>query len=334
MKILIIKLKAIGDIILSTPVVENIKNNFSDSKIYYLVEKFAAPILENNKFIDGVISFDKKNESGLDLIIKIRKEKFDIVIDLFGNPRSALVTFLSGAKNRIGYNFRFRSFAYNFVIEPRGNLVHNIDFNLDSLKYFNINNATRNPKIFLTENISNEIKVWEEKNILNRDFKIGINAGGGWEIKQWKSLSFAKLCDELILKENAKIFLFYGPNEFEKICEIKSLIKSKVEIIPKTNLQELAYLVNKMNFFISNDSGPMHIAATLNVPTLGIYGPTNPNLQGPIGINTDWVRMDDLDCIGCNKTVCKINNICMTDLSVEKVFDKAKIIIGKIKNEK
>ena len=101
MKILLIKLRAIGDIILSTPVIENLRLEYPQAKIDVLVEKFAMPVLESNPFINKILVFDKKIDSSFGLIKKVRNEKYDLVIDLFGNPRTALITFLSGAKKEL-----------------------------------------------------------------------------------------------------------------------------------------------------------------------------------------------------------------------------------------
>ncbi|MEK7818650.1 MAG: lipopolysaccharide heptosyltransferase II [Bacteroidota bacterium] len=334
MKILLIKLRAIGDIILSTPVIENLRLEYPQAKIDVLVEKFAMPVLESNPFINKILVFDKKIDSSFGLIKKVRNEKYDLVIDLFGNPRTALITFLSGAKKRVGFDFRFRSYAYNILVNPKGNEIHNIEFNLDSLRKINIPIKTNEPKYYLSENISDEIKNWKNENINANDLKIGINAGGGWEIKQWKSESFAKLSDKLVENYSAKIFLFWGPNEFEIVKNISDKMKNKCVLIPKTNLNELAFIIKEMNLIISNDSGPMHISSALNLPTLGIYGPTNPFLQGPTGEKSYWIRKENLDCIACNKIKCDIGNICMRELEVENVYLKSKNILERELNVK
>ena len=98
------------------------------------------------------------------------------------------------------------------------------------------------------------------------------------------------------------------------------MMKQRSFIPPPTTLKQLGALLKKCAFVVSNDAGPMHISAVLGVPTLGIYGPTNPYNQGPIGEKTAWVRLEGLDCLGCNLTACPIGHVCMERLSVESVM--------------
>jgi ADP-heptose:LPS heptosyltransferase len=97
-------------------------------------------------------------------------------------------------------------------------------------------------------------------------------------------------------------------------------VKQAVVIPPATSLKQLGALLQRCSFVVSNDSGPMHLAAAVGTPVLGIFGPTNPLLQGPYGPQHMTVRKEGLDCLGCNLTKCPIGNICMTDLSVDDVM--------------
>jgi heptosyltransferase-3 len=133
-KILVIKPAAIGDVLLSTPVPENLRHNFPNAEIVFLTQKFCKEVLTGNPFINRILTYDLKLDSGRCIIRNIRKQKYDLIIDLFGNPRTAIITFRSGARYKVGYTFNWRSVAYNIKVKPRGGEVHNIEFNLDSLK--------------------------------------------------------------------------------------------------------------------------------------------------------------------------------------------------------
>ena len=119
-KILIIKLRAVGDVLLSTIVTKNLRLAFPSAVIHYLTEPPGREVFHLNPFIDDVLVFDKETMSGAGLIRAVRRRRYDLVIDLFGNPRTALVTWLSRASVRVGYRFRGRSYAYNVIAEPRG----------------------------------------------------------------------------------------------------------------------------------------------------------------------------------------------------------------------
>lgn len=327
--VLIIKLRAIGDVVLSTPVISNLKSAYPGLHIDFLCEEFASPVVYGNQHIREVVTFNKKRESGLDLIQKIRSRKYDIVIDLFGNPRTALVTRMSGAKHRIGYPFRGRTYAYNHHVTPRSGEVHNVDFNLDVLRHFEIPVTSSRPVFPLSKESVEFSKQWIAESGLTGKKIFGLNTGGGWEAKKWDLRSFARLAESIHQEYGFTIVLFWGPGEFDDIIHLQKLITVPSFVIPKTTLTEMGALLAQCSYLVSNDSGPMHIAAALGVPTLGIYGPTDPKLQGPFGDNNMWVRHEALDCLACNLTKCPIGNICMTDLSADIVFHSVQQLITK-----
>jgi ADP-heptose:LPS heptosyltransferase len=327
--VLVIKLRAIGDVLLSTPVVENLAREFPHLSIDFLCEKFASDVVRGNPHINAVLAFDKKKDASLDLIRKIRSRKYNIVIDLFGNPRTALVTRLSGAKHRIGFPFRGRAYAYNHCVTPRGGEVHNIEFNLDVLRAFSIPIPSHDPLFPLDQQSEIFAQRWLSSEGLNGKKIIGINPSGGWNTKRWDLGSYAHLIRELYGRYHFPMLLFWGPGEENDVLSIQNMTGVPVTKIPKTSLKEMGALLKHCSYLISNDSGPMHIAASLGVPTLGIYGPTDPLLQGPFGEKNLWVRHDELDCLTCNLTECPIGNICMKDLPVSVVMDAFERLVAK-----
>lgn len=328
--LLIIKPRAIGDILLSTPVIVNLKKSFPSLAIDFLCEQFAADVVKGNPDIREVITFNKHNDSTLSIISQVRKKNYDIVIDLFCNPRTALITFFSGAQLKIGFPFRGRAYAYNIHVPPRGGEVHNVDFNLDVLRRFNIPVVDTQPFFPLNDGVRHFATSWFDKQGLKDTVTVGINPSGGWYTKKWRNESFARLSDAIIEWKGWNVLFFWGPGEYDDVRDIHSRMKHRSNIIPKTSLKEMGALLQQCQYLISNDSGPMHIAASLGVPTLGIFGPTNPFLQGPYGNNNAWVRREELDCLACNLTTCPIGNVCMTDLSVDVVFDAFKKLVDKV----
>ncbi len=156
---------------------------------------------------------------------------------------------------------------------------------------------------------------------------VGLNPSGGWSTKRWGLEHYAKLGDLISERYKASIILLWGPGEDADAEFIQRHMKAKAHLIPRTTLSQLGAIIGRCSFIVSNDSGPMHIAAALNVPTLGIFGPTNPFQQGPYGKNHRWVRKDDLDCLECALTKCPIGNICMTTLEVESVMNAFDLLI-------
>jgi lipopolysaccharide heptosyltransferase II len=325
--LLLIKPRAIGDVLLATPVIRNLKGHYPKLQIDFLTEQFAADVLIGNPHLREVLTFNKKIDSTLSIIRRVREKKYDAVIDLFGNPRTALITRFSGAKRRIGFPFRGRAYAYTDHVGPRGGEVHNVDFNLDVLRHFHIPIVSTMPE-FPISNVHREFASgWlTEKGILGKTL-VGINASGGWYTKKWNPQSFAELADRIAIQHQMTPLFFWGPGEREDVKAIQTMMKTERYLLPKTSLKEMGAFLESCSYLISNDSGPMHIAASLSVPTLGIFGPTNPHLQGPYGEKHRWVRNEALDCLACNLTECPIGNICMKDLTVEAVYSAFKQLL-------
>ena len=323
--ILLIKLRAVGDVVLSTVVLKNLREALPQAEIDFLTEPAGAGVLEGNPLLARTVVYDRRSMSGPGLIRLIRSRRYDAVIDLFCNPRTALVTRLSGARVRVGYRFRGRTYAYNTVVEPRGGEVHNTQFNLDALVRIGVPIVDRSLHIVPGEPDEEKAGriLWERR---GRRI-VAINPGGGWTVKRWPLDRFARLADMLIDELGVDILLLWGPGEGEEIEWLRRGMKHRPLIPPATKLLELAAILKRCWFMVSNDSGPMHIGAAMGIPVVGIFGPTNPHLQGPFGDQHQTVRNEELPCLGCNLTECPIGNPCMLELSVERVMEAARAML-------
>ncbi len=326
-RILVIKLRAIGDVLLSTPVVQNLHDHFPLAQIDFLTDKFAADVVIGNPWVSNVLTFDRKNDSSVGMILQVRGKKYDLIIDLFSNPRSAIITRLSGARFRAGFPFRWRKYAYNIIIPPRAGNIHNIDFNLDALRRLDIPVLHFQPYFPLEDRAKQFAVEWFRGENLDGKKVVGLNPSGGWYTKRWGLEHYARLGDLIGQRYGASIIVLWGPGEEDDARFIQQLMKMPARVIPKTTLFQLGAIIHLCAFIVSNDSGPMHIAASLGIPTLGIFGPTNPRQQGPYGDNHRWVRNEELDCLECSLTACPIGNICMTQLEVERVLDAFNLLV-------
>ncbi len=327
--ILIIKLRAIGDVLLSTIVTGNLRQAFPEARIDFLSEPPALGVLEGNPFLSDIVLFNRNETSGIGLIRDIRARRYDMVIDLFGNPRTALVTRLSGARYRVGYRFRGRGYAYNIVVEPRGGVVHNTQFNLDAIEHIGVEIRDRNLYFGVGSDDDQYIDRFLGEAGLSGKNLVCLNPGGGWYTKRWGLDRFAALGDDIAARYDVRIVLSWGPGQESDVEAIRSMMKHAAVIPPPTTLKQLGALLKRCTFMVTNDSGPMHIAAALKTPVVGIYGPTNPVLQGPYGEEHVIVRKEELDCLGCNLTACPIGHPCMLDLPVSDVLTAVEALIKK-----
>lgn len=331
-RILVVKPRAIGDVLLSTAVLPDLRREFKNSSIDFLVEDFASPVLEGNPYIDKVITFGTKSDSSFSIISKIRRRHFDLVIDLFANPRTAVITLLSGAKYRVGFPFKWRRFAYNILVSPRGGEVHNVEFNLDALRRLGIEITSRAPVFFLDDRSKEFAGTFISNNGLEEGDFISINIGGGWDIKRWPVEKFIELCGMIDSRLHRRVVVLYGPSEEAEAARIAR--SSGAVLAPQTSLKEMGAILKASELLVTNDSGPMHIAAALGVPTLAIFGPTSPHLQGPYGNVSEIVRNEKLGCLECNLTKCPIGNPCMKKLDAEIVYEHLQILLAKVREPK
>ena len=318
--ILVIKLRAIGDVLLSTIVLRNLRSSFPGATIDFLTEKPSREVVEGNPNLNSILVFDPKHESGPGLIYRVRRRGYDLVVDLFGNPRSALVTLCSRARYRVGYRFGWRKFCYNIVVEPRGGEVHNAEFNLDALQALDVPPADRSIPFPLDGEAEQFADRFFSEARLGHKMVTALNAGGGWYTKRWRISQFAELGDRIAAEYDTAVLLIWGPGEEEEARMMQSMMQRTSILIPRTNLKQLASLLKRCSVLVTNDSGPMHIAASLKTPIVAIFGPTNPELQGPYDVEHEIVQHQQLLCLGCNYTACPIGNPCMQELSVDEVF--------------
>ena len=316
-----IKLRAVGDVLLASIVLQNLRAAFPEARIDVLTERAGKDVVAGHPAVNEVVVYDRSRMSGLQLILSVRKRQYDLVIDLFGNPRTALLTRLSGARVRVGYRFRGRAYAYTIITEPRSATVHNTQFNLDALEAMGVPIVDRNLRFTPQEEHRSYVSAFLEREGLPGRTLVALNAGGGWYTKRWRNESFAELADRIAGGYGWTVVLPWGPGQLPDVEAIANRTTSKPFVPPATNLPQLAALFEKCAFVVSNDSGPMHLAAAVGTPVLGIFGPTKPELQGPYGSHNATVRLDGLECLGCNLTECPIGNPCMVNLSVETVLE-------------
>lgn len=319
-KILCIKPRGIGDILLSTIVLENLKAIFPRSEMHYLTEVFAKRAVENNSFVSKILTF-KKKDFVLSVIKKVRKEKYDLVFDFWSNPKTAQVTFFSGAKYRVGYEKRGRKYAYNFLGKNGTMGEHAAEDNLVLLKAFDIPIISKNI-IYQTTKVEKQFaeKFLSESSIPNDVLLIGIVPSGGWESKRCDPEKWIEICEAIQKKYKVQFLILWGPGDENDSKKISEGLSPTPLMAPKSTFGELSALMEKCDLIIANDSGPMHVSAALGKPTLGIFGPTNPKAHRPYSENSSYVIHSDLHCIICTKLVCPFNHECMLELPIEKVL--------------
>ena len=326
-KILLIKFRGIGDVILSTVVLKNIKSQYPEAVIDFLTEKPSAQLLKEIPLINEVLVYNFSNRFEIaSKILEIRRRKYDLVIDLYSNPKSAQITFGSGAKFRAGFPYRGRRYAYNLYGPAERGKHHAGELHLLFLEKIGIEVKHRDQYLVVSKDAAEKAARFFDSQSLNLKY-CALVPGGGWESKRCDPVKFAEIGTKIYEKYRLTSLILWGKGDFDEAEEIKNMMGDIAVLSPETSFMEMGGMATGCVFAVANDSGPMHFISALSVPTLALHGPTDPALQGPYGKKHQTVRLDELDCICCNLLKCNRKHECFLDLPVERVMSKIDLLL-------
>lgn len=328
-KILCIKLKGIGDVILSSIVLKNIKRDFPEARIDFLTERPSEPLLRNVDIINEVRVLKKMSiGETVRFYWEFITNYYDLVIDLYSNPRTALITYLTGARYRAGFPYRGRAYAYNLHGPVERDKFHAAHLHLELLKSIGLSHSDESFSISIPQESEHFADNFFKEKFSREGFIFCLSPSGGWNSKKCTTEKWLDICNSLLDHYNCKILIVWGPDDESQADEIiKTLLDNRIIKAPFTDITRMGALMKRCNIVIANDSGPMHLAVALGLPVLSMHGPTNPHFQGPYGEKNQWVRLDELDCISCNLLECPKNKECFNDLPVQRIMDKISIIM-------
>jgi lipopolysaccharide heptosyltransferase II len=340
-RILLSRMKFIGDVVLTTPVIRSVRNAFPDAYIAYMGDKQAVSLLEHNPCLNEIIPFDFSKPTVVEqprVAFLLRRRKFDLAVDLFGNPRSALLTYLSGARVRVGPERKGRGKLYTVQVKDDGRPKTAIEFHNQYIRAAGIEPTATRTEIVLTPEERREARIylqWLDYETAPLDTTkplIGIHPGASWPAKIWFAERFAQLADILAAKCGAQVILTAGPNDHEVVQKVLVHSVSNIKVAANLPLRQLASVIGQCAVYISNDAGPMHVAAALGVPTVGLFGPGEENIWFPYSRNDGHVPLrKDVSCHPCHLDFCNREGEgymeCMKLLTVAEVFEQVRQLL-------
>jgi lipopolysaccharide heptosyltransferase II len=330
-RILIVRTDRIGDVLLSTPVIRVLREAYPQAYIAMMVSPYAKEIVEGNPYVDDVIIYDKeaKHKSwgrSIRFARNLKKKRFDLSLILHPTNRVHLVTYFAGIPRRIGYD-RKLGFLLTDKVKHTKHLgeKHESEYNLDLVRLLGIeplDNALYMPLKQYSERWAEDLFLGQ--GIKETDKLLAIHPGASCPSKIWPNERFALVADRLIEKYGFKILVVSGPKD---ISLAQSLIKNMrhpaINIAGKTSLSQLASILKRCRLFISNDSGPVHVACAVGTPVISIFGRSqkglSPKRWGPVG-GKDKILHKDVGCVECLAHDCAKEFACLKEITADDVI--------------
>ncbi|KJU84581.1 ADP-heptose:LPS heptosyltransferase [Candidatus Magnetobacterium bavaricum] len=319
MKILIIKPSSLGDVIHALPFLSALRGSYPQAEIHWVIARGLYDLLDGHPMINRLWPINKDQwkrptriketlEELNALRVGLREERFDAVVDLQGLFRSGLVAALSGCPLRIGFREAREGsrLFYNQVVEGGKNL-HAVD------RYLRVATTALGCK---APSVDFPLPVPElPAGFTQRDFAV-IIPGARWETKQWETEKFGQVAARLPM---TSVVIGSADDAEAAAVVVEHSAGKAINLVGRTSLKDIVGIIGRARLVITNDTGPMHIAAALNVPVFALFGPTDPQLTGPYG-SSGHVFRTTIECSPCRKKNCRTKK-CLRDLSFQSVYE-------------
>lgn len=321
----------IGDAVMTTPALKAVRQTFPNARITVVANPLVAQLFEFHPDCDEVIEYDRQGRHAgmiglLRFVNMLRREKFDCAF-LFQNAvEAAIIAFLARVPRRVGFmtDGRRLLLTHPVPIGEAERALHHTDYYLQMLAAYEVVATVKEQRLALRPD---EIEC--AAGTLAQGSYAVINPGAAYgSAKRWIPERFAEVADQLADRYGLSIVLSGGPGEVEIGEDIaKAMQAPHQNLIGKTSVRQLMAVLAGCRLMITNDSGPMHVAAAFNVPMVAIFGPTDHTTTSPWGTRAQLVR-HPVECSPCMLRQCPIDHRCMQRVTVDDVLSAAAVVLG------
>ena len=332
MKILVLKPSSLGDVVQALPVLRLLKRHWPNCEIFWWVDTNLAPLLEGDPDLTGVVRFERRRWASpvhwpemWRSIQWMRQQAFDLVIDLQGLARSGAFAWLARGRLLVGLDeAREGARGYYDLIVPRPSYhTHAVDWYLETLRILNVPVHWNFDWLPERGGVAAEVKrKWQTGSA----GWIVLQPGARWSNKRWPIEHFAALISRLAVAYPDFRFAVLGGEADRELGAALTRENSQrcLDLTGKISLPEMVEWIRLSRLMISNDTGPMHVAAAMRKPLVAIFGPTEPRRTGPYG-RVSQVVQTSLPCIPCMKSYCTFSQPleCLRAISPDAVFARA-----------
>lgn len=343
-RILIIRLDRMGDVLLSTPVIKALRDAYPKSYIAMMVRPPIKDVVMGNPHLDEVILYDKDKEhrtiwATIKYALALRKKRFDLAVVLHPTNRSNAIPFLAAIPYRIGYDRKLGFLLTHPLKDTKHKgLKHEMEYSLDVIRALGVEPKDKSLCMPIRDESERKIDdILRSYDLKSNQILTAIHPGASCISKRWPALNYAMLADWLVQKFNARVVIV-GDDSTSPIAKeiIQEMIYKPINLVGKMTISELASLLKRCRLFISNDSGPVHVASGVGTWVISIFGRNEPGLGplrwGPLG-QRSIVLQKAVDCARCLAHKCSENFKCLTALTAQEVFEKAESILQPLREK-
>lgn len=326
----------VGDAVMALPALESVKENFPECHLTVVGRPWIIPLLEGHPAVDHIIPIEKRGRIPADLFevlrvaSRVRRLGFDLAL-LFQNAfEAALIARLGGVGLRVGYNTDGRRWLLSHAVVRDKTLEnkHQVEYYLELLRAMGWTAESRDPRLYVAERDRESAHaLFVRHGVGKNDFLLGLSPGAAFgPAKRWPAERFAAVGDRAVDTWGARVLILGSKGERPIGGQVESTMKhAPINLCGETSLGEVMSLTRRCGMFVTNDSGLMHIAAALRVPTVAVFGSTDPVATGPRSPKARVVRCDT-DCSPCLKAVCPGDFRCMLDIGADQVWSHMEVL--------
>jgi len=335
-RVLVVRLRSIGDTVLSTPSLFALKRFLPSASVDILLEDWVAPILDGFAHVDDVLTVPRSSASSRARIAaRLRSNRYDVVYNLHGGTTATLLTRATGAKHRVGYQDYQYARLHNHLSPSSSSLwgrekTHSVEQQLALLGWTGVPVTDRPPtQLAVTETAAASISGrLGEAHLEGQPFAV-IHPAAAFDTKQWATENFGRVISELAAKQLPTIVIT-GPNETALVDQLQSMSATPLTAFTNLSLPEVTALITRARLFVGNDSGIAHIAAAVETPSVVIFGSSNRAHWGPWATKPAEMVFDELDCQPCHGYYCEKFDQpeCIKGVAVERVIAAIERVLG------
>lgn len=331
--ILVIKLKQPGDVLVSSPVVAALDEAWPQAQISYLVAQGTEEMIADHPLLDRVYVARRRGATIRDTLAFLRelhRARFDLVLELSGGDRGAFLSWVTGAKERLGFAYGGRAFWHRFCFTrllPVPPLkMHLVEHNLEVVRALGVEPRAPRLQFFWKPEVEARIRDLLAAHSREPGGFVVVHPGAGWRFKCWTPKGYARIIDFLQEEKHLPVILTgsQAAHEQELVAAILQECRTTpLNLVGQLTLKELGAFLSKARFFFGMDSAPMHLAVAVGTPAVALFGPSGDFNWGPWG-ESHLVIKKDWDCLPCGKDGCDGSKIsrCLVEITADEVLER------------